>query len=111
MDEPSAATSPITSLPVPRALDGPEPQRRFSPGAMRRRLRVLFIVSQPTASPAISVHATPWRSLDPERVEVHVLYNRRAADEPPGPVGPDGAPRLRGAGQVRAPRGHRPDPR
>ena len=82
MDEPSAGTGPITSLPVPPALDGPEPRRRFSPAAMRRRLRVLFIVSQPTGSPAISVHATLWRSLDPERVEVHVLYNRRAADEP-----------------------------
>jgi hypothetical protein len=49
---------------------------------MRRRLRVLFIVSQPTRSPAISVHATLWRHLDPERVEVHILYNRRAAAEP-----------------------------
>ncbi|HEY2316816.1 MAG TPA: glycosyltransferase family 4 protein [Solirubrobacteraceae bacterium] len=70
------------ALLVPRALDGPDPRRRFSPAAMRHRLRVLFIVSQPTASPAISVHATLWRSLRPERVEVHVLYNRRAAAEP-----------------------------
>jgi glycosyltransferase involved in cell wall biosynthesis len=42
---------------------------------------VLFIVSQATRSPAISVHATLWRFFDPERVEVHVLYNRRAAEE------------------------------
>ena len=47
-----------------------------------RRLQVLFIVSQATRSPAISVHATLWRFFDPERVKVHVLYNRRAAEEP-----------------------------
>jgi glycosyltransferase involved in cell wall biosynthesis len=69
-------------LGVPGTLDDPDPSRWFTGAAMRRRIRVLFIVSQPTRSPAISVHATLWRFLDPERVEVHVLYNRRAADEP-----------------------------
>lgn len=45
------------------------------------RLRVLFIVSQPTVTPAISVHATLMRFLDPDRVEVHVVYNREAEAE------------------------------
>jgi glycosyltransferase involved in cell wall biosynthesis len=67
---------------VPVTLNGSDPARRFSQAATDRRLRVLFIVSQPTSSPAISVHATLWRFFDPERVEVHVLYSRRAADEP-----------------------------
>lgn len=73
---------PAELLSVPPALAAPDPGRRFTAAAMRRRLRVLFIVSQPTRSPAISVHATLWRYLDPGRVEVHILYNRRAAAEP-----------------------------
>lgn len=48
---------------------------------MARRLRVLFIVSQPTRSSAISVHADLMRFFDRDRVEVHVLYNRHADDE------------------------------
>ena len=67
---------------VPRALDLPDPGRRFTPEQLSRKLKVLFIVSQPTSSPAISVHANLMRFLDRERVEVHVLYNRRADQEP-----------------------------
>ena len=84
MDASTAGLTPTTrgGPQVPLTLDGSGPARRFSRAAMDRRLRVLFIVSQPNRSPAISVHATLWRFFDPERVEVHVLYNRRAADEP-----------------------------
>ncbi len=67
---------------VPHALDLPDPGRRFTPEQLSRKLKVLFIVSQPTSSPAISVHANLMRFLDRERVEVHVLYNRRADQEP-----------------------------
>ncbi len=75
-------TSTPDALPVPRAPDLPDPGRRFSVEGMSRRLKVLFIVSQPTPSPAISVHANLMRFLDRDRVEVHVLYNRLAAGEP-----------------------------
>ena len=67
---------------MPRALDLPDPGRRFTPEQLSRKLKVLFIVSQPTTSPAISVHANLMRFFDRERVEVHVLYNRRADGEP-----------------------------
>ncbi len=67
---------------VPCALDLPDPGRRFTKEQLDKRLKVLFIVSQPTGSPAISVHANLMRFFDRERVEVHVLYNRRADGEP-----------------------------
>ncbi len=70
------------ALPVPGALGLPDPGRRFSAAGMGRRLKVLFVVSTPTSSPAISVHANLMRFLDSDRVEVHVLYNRLAASEP-----------------------------
>ena len=66
---------------VPRALDLPDPGRQFTNDELGRKLKVLFIVSQPTGSPAISVHANLMRFLDRDRVEVHVLYNRRADGE------------------------------
>jgi glycosyltransferase involved in cell wall biosynthesis len=77
----SPAGRPDT-LAVPRALDLPDPGRRFSAEAMRRKLNVLFVVSQPNRTPAISVHATLMRFLNHERVAIHVLYNRLAAGEP-----------------------------
>jgi glycosyltransferase involved in cell wall biosynthesis len=49
---------------------------------MDRRIRVLFIVSYPTTTPAITVHADLMRHLDRDRVDVHVAYNRLAAVEP-----------------------------
>lgn len=49
---------------------------------MSRRLHVLFVVAQPTRTSAISVHANLMRRLDPDRVEVHVAYNRLAHEEP-----------------------------
>ncbi len=67
---------------VPRGLDLPDPGRLFTTEQLGRKLKVLFIVSQPTGSPAISVHANLMRFFDRDRVEVHVLYNRRADDEP-----------------------------
>ncbi len=67
---------------VPRALDLPDPGRLFTTEQLSKKLRVLFIVSQPTGSPAISVHANLMRFFDRDRVEVHVLYNRRADGEP-----------------------------
>jgi glycosyltransferase involved in cell wall biosynthesis len=67
---------------VPRALDLPDPGRLFTPEQLGRKLKVLFIVSQPTGSPAISVHANLMRFFDRDRIEVHVLYNRRADGEP-----------------------------
>lgn len=72
-------------LTVPRALDQldrPGPGRRFSPEAMSHKLNVLFMVSHATSSPAISVHATLMRFLDPGRVQVHVVYNRLATEDP-----------------------------
>ncbi len=63
-------------------LDGPDPAGRFSAEAMRRRIRVLFIVSHPTITPTISVHANLMRYLDHERVEVHAVYPRMAAGPP-----------------------------
>ena len=80
--EGTATTSAPFFQRVPRALDLPDPCRRFTPEQLNRKLKVLFIVSQPTSSPAISVHADLMRFLDRDRVEVHVLYNRRADDEP-----------------------------
>ena len=67
---------------VPRALDLPDPGRSFTAEQLGKKLKVLFIVSQPTGSPAISVHANLMRFFDRDRVEVHVLYNRRADGEP-----------------------------
>jgi phosphatidylinositol alpha-1,6-mannosyltransferase len=67
---------------VPRALDLPDPGRLFTTEQFGKKLKVLFIVSQPTGSPAISVHANLMRFFDRDRVEVHVLYNRRADGEP-----------------------------
>ena len=67
---------------VPRALDLPDPGRLFTTEQLGKKLKVLFIVSQPTGSPAISVHANLMRFFDRDRVEVHVLYNRRADGEP-----------------------------
>lgn len=79
----AAPTPTISSaLPVPRALDEPDPRRCFSPAAMGRRIRALFIISRPTVTPAISVHANLMRFFAAERVEVHVAYNRRADQEP-----------------------------
>lgn len=65
---------------MPAGLDLPASGRAFSAAAMARPIRVLFIVSQPTVSPAISVHANLMRFLDPGRVEVHVVYNRLAGE-------------------------------
>ncbi len=76
-----ASTIPF-ALRVPRALDLPSPGRNFTRAEMGRKLKVLFIVSQPTGSPAISVHANLMRFFDRDRVEVHVLYNRHADREP-----------------------------
>src|SRR3954447_1790804 len=67
---------------LPRPLDLPDPGQSFSDEQMRRKLKVLFLVSQPTSSPAISVHAALMRSFDPRRVEVHVAYNALADSEP-----------------------------
>lgn len=69
------------SLQLPSTLDGHVPAR-FSAEAMRRRIRVLFMVSQPTVSPSISVHANLMRHLNRERVEVHAVYPRMAARPP-----------------------------
>jgi glycosyltransferase involved in cell wall biosynthesis len=69
-------------LSLPRTLDGPDPDGHFSAEAMRRRIRVLFIVSRPMVTPAISVHANLMRYLDRERVEVHAVYPRMAAGPP-----------------------------
>jgi glycosyltransferase involved in cell wall biosynthesis len=69
-------------LPFPRTLDGPDPNGCFSAESMRRRIRVLFIVSHPTITPTISVHANLMRYLDHERVEVHAVYPRMAAGPP-----------------------------
>ena len=60
----------------------PDPGRLFTTEQFGKKLKVLFIVSQPTGSPAISVHANLMRFFDRDRVEVHVLYNRRADGEP-----------------------------
>jgi glycosyltransferase involved in cell wall biosynthesis len=77
--------APLTLTPravaVPCALGLPAVNARFSPGEMARKLNVLFIVSQPTSSPAISVHADLMKFLDRDRVGVHVLYNRLADGE------------------------------
>jgi glycosyltransferase involved in cell wall biosynthesis len=70
------------ALAWPRALDRPDPGRRFSAERMATPLNVLFVVSAPTRSPTISVHADLMRFLNRERVQVHVVYNRLAAAEP-----------------------------
>jgi glycosyltransferase involved in cell wall biosynthesis len=75
-------SSQASAMRLPRGLDLPLPGRRFTEEELGRKLKVLFIVSQPTSSPAISVHATLMRFLDRDRVEVHVLYNRLAEGEP-----------------------------
>lgn len=72
---------PAGSLRWPRALDQPDPERDFSSVEMARRLNVLFMFGQPTSSPAFSVHANVMRFLDPDRVRVHVVYNRLAEEE------------------------------
>lgn len=69
-------------LSLPRALDGPDEHGRFSAEAMRRRIKVLFVVSHPTITPTISVHANLMRHLDRERVEIHAVYPRMAAGPP-----------------------------
>src|ERR1700722_9777285 len=69
-------------LRVPPVLDLPDSGRQLTAAEMGRKLRVLFVVSQPTSSPAISVHADLMRFLNPDRVEVHVVYNRLADAEP-----------------------------
>lgn len=69
-------------LSLPRALEDPRPDAHFSAEAMQRRIRVLFIVSQPTVSPAISVHANLMRHLDRDRVEVYAVYPRMAGEAP-----------------------------
>ncbi len=113
--EENGAPPPLPAPPfllVPRPLGFRGADRRFSAEELSRKLKVLFIVSQPTGSPAISVHADLMRLLDRDRVEVHVLYNRLADRDPyrsagtsvlrglPGPpdvhlraaeLGPDGA--------------------
>jgi glycosyltransferase involved in cell wall biosynthesis len=73
---------PAQALSFPRNLEGPGPDGSFSAEAMRRRIRVLFIVSHPMITPAISVHANLMRYLDRERVEIHVAYSRMAARSP-----------------------------
>jgi glycosyltransferase involved in cell wall biosynthesis len=60
-------------------LDGDDHAGRLSSEAMRRRIKVLFFVSHPTLTPAISVHANLMRHLNPERVEVHAVYPKIAA--------------------------------
>jgi glycosyltransferase involved in cell wall biosynthesis len=72
----------VPALPLPRTLDGADPDGRFSVEAMRRRIKVLFVVSRPTITPAISVHANLMRHLNRERVEVHAVYPRIAARPP-----------------------------
>jgi glycosyltransferase involved in cell wall biosynthesis len=72
----------VQPLSLPRTLDGPDPNGCFSTEAMRRRIRVLFIVSRPRVTPAISVHANLMRYLDRERVEVSAVYPRMATKPP-----------------------------
>jgi glycosyltransferase involved in cell wall biosynthesis len=67
---------------------------------MTHRLNVLFIASQPAAWPALSVHATLMRFLDPKRVRVHVLYNRLAAEEPYASSGRSALDRLPRAPEI-----------
>jgi glycosyltransferase involved in cell wall biosynthesis len=78
----SGASVPARPLSLPRTLDGPDPNGRFSTESLRRRIGVLFIVSHPTITPTISVHANLMRYLDRERVEVHAVYPRMAAGPP-----------------------------
>ena len=73
---------PTEPLPFPHALEGTAPEGHFSADAMGRRVRVLFMVSDPTITPTISVHANLMRYLDRDRVEVHVVYPRMAAEPP-----------------------------
>ena len=72
----------VQPLSLPRTLDGSDPDGRFSTKAMRRRIRVLFIVSRPRVTPSISVHANLMRYLDRERVEVNAVYPRMATEPP-----------------------------
>jgi glycosyltransferase involved in cell wall biosynthesis len=76
-------TGPATNvLRVPVALGLTPSGRHFSTAGMRRKVKVLFMIEQPTVTPAISVHLELMRWYDPERVEVHAAYNRLAASEP-----------------------------
>lgn len=73
----------VPALSLPRTLDnGSHQDGHFSAEAMRRRLKVLFVVSHPTVTPAISVHANLMRYLNRERVQVHAVYPRIAAQPP-----------------------------
>ncbi|MEA2313847.1 MAG: hypothetical protein QOI03_539 [Solirubrobacteraceae bacterium] len=72
----------MPALSLPRTLDGPEQDGRFSVEAMRRRIKVLFVVSHPTITPSIAVHANLMRYLNRERVEVHAVYPRIAGGPP-----------------------------
>ena len=49
---------------VPRALDLPDPTRLFTAEQLDKKLKVLFIVSQPTGSPAISGAREPIVTVD-----------------------------------------------
>jgi glycosyltransferase involved in cell wall biosynthesis len=69
-------------LAVPSALAETAALGSFSAATMARTLRVLFVASRPTNSSAASVHANLMRFLNRDRVEVHVLYNRLAGEEP-----------------------------
>ncbi len=71
----------VPALTLPRTLEG-DGHGGFSPEAMSRRIKVLFVVSHPMATPAISVHADLMRYLNRERVEVHAVYPRIAARPP-----------------------------
>jgi glycosyltransferase involved in cell wall biosynthesis len=72
----------VSVLSHPRALDGSGQDGHFSVDAMRRRIKVLFVVSHPMVTPAITVHANLMRYLNRERVEVHAVYPRIAAGPP-----------------------------
>lgn len=71
--------SDASTLSRPRALDLPAAAGgTLSAEELSRPVRVLFLVSQPQSSPAISVHANLMRFLQRPRVQVHVVYNRLA---------------------------------
>ncbi len=54
----------------------------FSAGTLDRKVKVMFVFSRPTNTSASSVHVNLMRFLNRDRVEVHALYNRLAAEEP-----------------------------
>jgi glycosyltransferase involved in cell wall biosynthesis len=72
----------VPAQALPRPLDGPDQEARFSADAIGRRIKVLFLVSHPMVTPAITVHANLMRCLNRERVEVHAVYPRIAARDP-----------------------------